>query len=261
MKKAKHISIISNRKKVVLNVSTILYVVMTGRNTEIHVSDGETYETRMSLSELEQQLGEGFIKVYRGCIVSAMAIHDITDKINLSNGESLDFTKRKKNQIIEYLCSAQKSIVSSFSENEIIVTDDDYRRYFSSFDSMPFAFADIQMVFIEESQAVDWIFRYGNPALAKLEKIPLERLIGSSFGSLFSNMDSKWLKNYERTALYNETMEMIDFSPEIDAYLKVISFPTFKGHCGCILFNIDEIEFSKNSSEAQKALELYLGNI
>lgn len=261
MKKAKYISIISNRKKVVLNVSTILYVVLTGRNTEIHVSDGEIYETRMSLSELEQQLGEGFIKVYRGCIVSAMAIHDITDKINLSNGESLDFTNRKKNQIIEYLCSAQKSIISSFSENGILVTDDDYRRYFSSFDSMPFAFTDIQMVFNEESQAVDWIFRYGNPALAKLEKIPLERLIGSSFASLFSNMDSKWLKNYERTALYNETMEMIDFSPEIDAYLKVISFPTFKGHCGCILFNIDEIEFSKNSSEAQKALELYLGNI
>ena len=261
MKKAKYISIISNRKKVVLNVSTILYVIMTGRNTEIHVSDGEIYETRMSLSELGQQLGEGFLKVHRGCIVSAMAIHDITDKINLSNGESLDFTKRKKNQIIEYLCSTQKSIISSFSENGILVTDDDYRRYFSSFDSMPFAFTDIQMVFNEESHAVDWIFRYGNPALAKLEKIPLERLIGSSFGSLFSNMDSKWLKNYERTALYNETIEMIDFSPEIDTYLKVISFPTFKGHCGCILFNIDEIEFSKNSSEAQKALELYLGNI
>ena len=261
MKKAKYISIISNRKKVVLNVSMILYVIMTG-GIRRYMFPTVKYMNRGCLSRsLSNNSERGFIKAHRGCIVSAMAIHDITDKINLSNGESLDFTKRKKNQIIEYLCSAQKSIISSFSENGILVTDDDYRRYFSSFDSMPFAFTDIQMVFNEESQAVDWIFRYGNPALAKLEKIPLERLIGSSFASLFSNMDSKWLKNYERTALYNETMEMIDFSPEIDTYLKVISFPTFKGHCGCILFNINEIEFSQNSSEAQQALELYLKNI
>lgn len=28
----------------------------------------------------------------------------------------------------------------------------------------------------------------------------------------------------------------------IDTYLKVICFPTFKGHCGCILFDISEIK-------------------
>ena len=50
---------------------------------------------------------------------------------------------------------------------------------------------DIEMVFDEEKRAVDWIFRYGNPELARLEKLPLDRLIGNSFGSLFSNMDSK----------------------------------------------------------------------
>lgn len=37
-------------------------------------------------------------------------------------------------------------------------------------------------------------------------------------------------------------MEINDYSPEIDAELKVICFPTFKGHCGCILFNINDIK-------------------
>ena len=89
--------------------------------------------------------------------------------------------------------------------------------------------------------------------------MPLEQLIGSSFGSLFSNMDSKWLRSYERATLYGEKMEMIDYSPEIDTDLKVICFPTFKGHCGCILFDISEIKFTKNSSDAEKALMLYFG--
>ena len=261
MQEAKHITIISNGRKIVISISTILYILMVNKTAEIHVSGDKIYETRMTLSQLEEKLGDGFIKVNRGCIVSAMAIHDITDNINLNNGESLIYTIRKKNQIIEQFRLKQKSIISSFRRDGIPITEEEYRKHYSSFDNMPFAFTDIEMIFNDESRAVDWIFRYGNPALAKLEKLPLERLIGSSFGSLFSNMDSKWLHSYERATLYGEMLEIIDYSPEIDTYLKVICFPTFKGHCGCILFDISEIEFTKNSSDAEKALLLYFGKL
>lgn len=257
----KHITIISSGRKIVLNTGTILYVLMTNKIVEIHVSGGKIYPTRMTLSELEKELGDGFIKVHRGCIVSAMAIHNISDNINLNNGESLIYTIRKKNQIIEQFYSKQKSIISNFRKEGIPTTDEDYRKYYSSFENLPFAFTDIEMVFNDESHAVDWIFRYGNSALAKLEKMSLEQLLGSSFGSLFSNMDSKWLRSYERATLYGEILEIIDYSPEIDTYLKVICFPTFKGHCGCILFDIGEIKFTKNSSDAEKALMLYFGQL
>ena len=98
------------------------------------------------------------------------------------------------------------------------------------------------MIFDEESNALDWIFRYGNKALAELEMYPLKKLIGSSFGSLFENMDSKWLRFYEKVALYGEVLEINDYSPEIGENLKVICFPTFRGHCGCILFKPDDIK-------------------
>lgn len=261
MQETKYITIISNRRKIVLNINTILYILVIEKNTEIHVLGGKIYKTRMTLRELEGNLGEEFIKVHRGCIVSAMAIHNITDKINLNNGESLEYTLRKKSLIIKQLHSKQKGIVRSFIEEGIPATKEEYRKHYSSFHNLPFAFTDIEMIFNEERHAVDWIFRYGNPALAKLEKIPLEKLMGSSFGSLFPNMDSKWLQSYERATLYGETLEIIDYSPEIDTYLKVICFPTFKGHCGCILFNISEIEFTQNSSDAEKALMLYLRKI
>ena len=79
----KHITVLSNGKKLVLNANTILYVLMIERTAEIHVSGGKVYETRMKISELEEALGDGFLKVHRGCLVSSMAIHDITDHINL----------------------------------------------------------------------------------------------------------------------------------------------------------------------------------
>lgn len=261
MQETKYITVISNGKKTVLGIRTILYVLMINKIAEIHVFGGKIYQTRMTLSELEEKLGDGFIKVHRGCIVSAMAIHDISDNINLNNGESLIYTIRKKNQIIEQFRSKQKRIISSFRRDGIPTTEEEYRSHYSSFENLPFAFTDIEMIFNEESHAVDWIFRYGNPALAKLEKLSLEQLIGSSFGSLFSNMDSKWLRSYERATLYGEILEIIDYSPEIDTYLKVICFPTFKGHCGCILFDISEIKFTKNSNDAEKALMLYFGKL
>ena len=261
MQESKHITIIADGRKMVLGISTILYVLKVGNHVEIHVSGGKIYKTRMTLGDLAEKLGDGFIKAHRGCLVSVMAIHDITDNINLSNGEILVYTIRKKNEIIGQFHEKQKRMIAGFLGEDVPATEEEYRQHYSSFEYLPFAFTDIEMVFNEESHAVDWIFRYGNAALSKLEKLPLEQLIGSSFGSLFSNMDSKWLRSYERATIYGETLEIIDYSPEIDTYLKVICFPTFKGHCGCILFDISDIKFTKNSSDAEKALMLYFGKL
>lgn len=253
------IIIMYQKREIAIRSSSILYILMAGKIAEIHLSGGKVYKTRTTLHELEKKLDGGFIKIHRGCIVSVMAIHDITDKINLINGESLIYTLRKKKQIIDELLSGQKSIIHRFIGDNPPFTSEDYRRHFGAFEALPFAFTDIEMVFDDEKHAVDWIFRYANPALARLEKLPLEQLIGNSFSSLFSNMNSKWLPAYERATLYGEVLEVIDYSPEIDTPLKVICFPTFKGHCGCILFDIEEIKLIQTSDDAPGALMQYLG--
>ena len=49
LKESKYITIISNGKKIVLGISTILYVVMIKKVAEIHVSGGKIFETRMTV--------------------------------------------------------------------------------------------------------------------------------------------------------------------------------------------------------------------
>ena len=44
----------------------------------------------------------------------------------------------------------------------------------------------------------------------------------------------------------------MDYSPEVDKYLKVICFPTFEGHCGCILFDISNISFVQNGNDTEQ---------
>ena len=88
----------------------------------------------------------------------------------------------------------------------------------------------------------------------------LPNCMRKSFGSLFANMDSKWLRRYERAALYGEVLELMDYSPEIDTNLKVICFPTFKGHCGYILFDLDTIKVVNSSSNVHRIWDIYLRN-
>ena len=191
---------------------------------------------------LEQMLGSGFIRTDRATLVAAKGIHAIGRQIELINGETLDYAHRRKQQLKEQLRADWRQIAQSLSNSDAPATREDYQRHYASYDSAPFAFTDIEMVFNEKRAAVDWIFRYANEALARLEKKPLEQLIDRSFSSIFPNMDDKWLRVYERTALFGETLEIIDHSPEIDTDLKIICFPTFKGHCGCILFKQAEIQ-------------------
>ena len=259
LQKQNTITLIVKRKEVIVSISTILYVLMTGNSAKIHVRGGKVYEARIPLVNLMEVLEEDFILIRRGCMVSVMAIHEIGDKVILSSGEQLKYTVRKKKEIIAAFREKQQRMIRNFSMKGLPATPEEYRAHYAVFESMPFAFTDIEMVFDDQSRAVDWVFRYGNPALAKLEKIPLDRLIGSSFGTLFPNMDSKWLRSYERAALYGETLEIMDYSPEIDTNLKVICFPTYPGHCGCILFDISQIQFTRSSSDAEKTLMLYLG--
>lgn len=207
------ISVISNRRHISLPVEDILYIQLSGRRAVIHASGGRTYETYTTIEELELMLGSGFIRTDRATLVATKGIHAIG-----------------------------RQIAQSLSDSDAPATQKDYQRHYASYDSAPFAFTDIEMVFNEKRAAVDWIFRYANEALARLEKKPLEQLIDRSFGSIFPNMDDKWLRVYERTALFGETLEIIDHSPEIDTDLKIICFPTFKGHCGCILFKQAEIQ-------------------
>lgn len=249
MQEKEFLTFLSKRKRIVVNTYSILYVLSVGKSVEVHLADGHIHETRMRLAEMELALPKGFIRIHRGCLVSVKAIHNITDRINLSNGESLFYALRKRCRIIEQFNALRKEIINGFRANGTPQTNEEYHHHYLGFDTLPVAFADIELVFDKKKEAIDWIFRYANPALALLEKLPLEQLIDHSFGSLFSNMDAKWLHVYERATLYGEKIDITDYSPEIDTTLKIICFPTFPGHCGCILMNLSDVRILSGTLE------------
>lgn len=105
------ISVISNRTHITLLAEDILYLSLSGRKTVIHITSGRIYETYTPIDELAKNLGSTFIRVDRCYLVSAKAIHDVTKTIDLINGESLDYARRRKREIVEQLrIERQKSV-------------------------------------------------------------------------------------------------------------------------------------------------------
>ena len=182
----------------------------------------------------------------------------LEDTLTLINGEEINYATRRKKEILAQLREKQKKLIEGFAMPNTPKTPEEYHAFYRSFDQMPFAFTDIEMVFNEDRHAVDWIFRYGNEKLAEVERVPLSGLIGNSFGSIFSNMDDKWLCTYERATLYGERLEIMAYSPEIGTELKIICFPTFPGHCGCMLFPLDEIHYAQKQDELSQLWKNYL---
>lgn len=162
--------IISNRRRIRLSPEDILYVQLAGRRSVIHLSGGKTYETYAAIDELAQMFGSGFIRADRATLVSAKGVHSIGKKLELINGETLSYTRRRKRELKEQLRAGRRQIVQELAGSDAPATREEYRRHYASYDRAPFAFTDIEMVFNEEHAAVDWIFRYGNEALATLEK-------------------------------------------------------------------------------------------
>ena len=247
-------------------VGDILYIVIPGTPGEhikpqVHMLNGEVFSCTRLLNAVEEKLGDGFIRLSRRCVAAIRAIHTISDYVYLNNGEKLAYSPRKKQMLIDSLHEKQKEILHHLAREGQLMSTEEYCEYYRSFDHMPFAFTDIKMVFDDSIHAVDWVFCYGNEALAELEKTPLDALIGKSFGTIFANMDPKWLKSYEQAALYGKTLEIIDYSPEIDTYLHVTCFPTFPGHCGCILKDIAKVQYAEGNQSSEKALRMYLAHI
>ncbi len=136
---------------------------------------------------------------------------------------------------------------------------DELRTDFSvaMFDHSDIAFCVIKLEVDEQGQPFDWTFAYANDALAKIEGVPREKLVGSRFFELFPNGDRKWLKYYYQAAFEGKNVEFEEISEEVDLYLHVNAMPMdTTGYCACTLRDVrEEVRFKQDTNRAlQEAL-------
>ena len=127
---------------------------MNKQDAFIHISDGSVLKTRMTFAKIQHTLSANFIRITRGCLVSAMAIHSVGKLITLSNGESLEYATQHRREILEKFHAKQHSIIDLLADNDNPTDIEEYHQHYKCFDNIPIAFTDNEMIFNEESQGV-----------------------------------------------------------------------------------------------------------
>ena len=132
----------------------------------------------------------------------------------------------------------------------------------ASLDNMPLAVAIIRLDLDENGQPEDFTFAYANEALAKLENVPLERLLGAAFyRDIFPKGDRKWLIPYWETASRGTVQTLNDFSPEIERFLEIKCYQPCPGYCACILTDVSEkVSLEQNLETARRTIDVALKN-
>ncbi|MBO7436788.1 MAG: LytTR family transcriptional regulator DNA-binding domain-containing protein [Bacteroidaceae bacterium] len=91
----KTITFTSDRKPVTILQADILYVESNDTEVWIHASDGQKYRNKTPISQWENLLGIGFIRIHRSFLVArAHILKSDPDSVTLDNQETLPISKK-----------------------------------------------------------------------------------------------------------------------------------------------------------------------
>lgn len=129
-------------------------------------------------------------------------------------------------------------------------------------DKMPIAVAIIHMEVDETNNPVDFTFVYANETLAKLERVPLDKLIGASFyKDIFPNGDKKWLLPYWDTACNGIEQTLKDYSPEMGRFIEISCYQIAYEYCACIVTDVSgKINIQRELEDARRCMEIVFQN-
>lgn len=215
-------------KKKGIKIDDVIYITRNGRKSAIHLSNGETIECFTPIKNIVQCDTTNSLEcINKGIVVNKKHIESVTgNNYTMSDGET--FTGRVK--------TSQKAL--AVLKEEIISNKENKWDKYSLVKNMPLAFCIIELVFDDNGEGIDFIFRYCNDEMARLEGKPISEMIDKSFYNVFPNGDKKWLIAYADVALNGTSRVIESYSPEIDAKLRIYCFQPEQNYCACALVQL-----------------------
>ncbi|MDD2970926.1 MAG: LytTR family DNA-binding domain-containing protein [Lachnospiraceae bacterium] len=230
-----------DRQKRYIPVDRIRYIRIDDKLCNFYLKNEPPIQIFISITEVERKLPpEEFVRVSRNLIVAYAAIQSIRDTIQLFNHEELNYSVRRKTDLLKgYRSYIERVLLAGKVDEYEEIETNRFKKDYKCFDTMPVPFAIIELVVNADHQSTDFIFRYANKALSVLENVTLEEILDHSFYKEFSTQaDSERLEFYEDIAFHGGYKEKIIYSRGIEKMLRVQCFQPYYGYCGCILTDI-----------------------
>lgn len=232
----KVIDLMVNRHMMQIPASSIIYANVTDKLCKIHLDNGDTLSLFITISELLEKLGEvDFLRVSRSSLVAYTAVESVNqDEVILYGGIRIPYSRSRRREIMERARNCmERQVVCRDVDRPI--EELDFVHGFTFWDQVPIGFGVLEFVMDCRGRFSDFVFRYANRALAELEDVSRESLINHAYGQIFKEAKNKRLAIYSKVAFMGDTVELIDYSPELGKELLVLCYQPAYGYCACIV--------------------------
>lgn len=233
---AKVIDLMVNRHMMQIPASSIIYASVTDKLCKIHLDNGDTLSLFITISELLEKLGEeDFLRVSRSSMVAYTAVESVNqEEIILYGGVRIPYSRSRRREIMDKARNCMERQVVCRDKNRA-VGELDFVHGFSFWEEVPIGFGVLEFVADCTGRFSDFIFRYANRALAELEGVTADALINRAYGQIFKEAHNKRLAIYSKVAFMGDTVELIDYSPELGKELLILCYQPAYGYCACIV--------------------------
>lgn len=210
----------------------VKYIIREDAQTLVFLFDGKVITTYIPAKTLVEALGQDqFLNVNKGIFLNTRYITNI-DKNTYVTVDNHRFVGRHRPTSEQKAFKQQwKQKISSLDFSNQMLPN------LSVFDHCPLGFCIIEIVFNEHGTGVDFLFRYCNKMMEKIENLTIEQMVDHSFFDLFPNDGLKWVASYADVAINGVQKVIHEYSPKLSKYLSVYCFQIKERFCGCIVLD------------------------
>ena len=213
----------------------ISYIVHTNQRTYFYLTDSRKIMSTMPLKAVLSCLPAlDFWSIQKGIVVSVHHVTDISDQFLYTMDDGTTFQGRSRNPA-EHKRRRRLLTASAPSSVPLTGRSCSLRQQCSIMDQAPLAFSVIELIFSDDGRGIDFLFRYCNQEMARLEGTAIEDMLDHSFYEVFPNAERKWIVPYADVAINGTSRVIHKLKADSSEKLCIHCFQPMPGFCACLI--------------------------
>lgn len=222
----------SDYRKAQIPVDDISHITVEGRKTKITKADGSAVLTNRSLKDVFADLPEEtFSNINRGIVVSKRYIKDEKNGV-ITMTDGTQFRRRVRSD------RAPKPPKKKYSYTEAPHVQCPAAALGQWLDQLPMPMVIMELVYGKTGSGMDFLIRYMNREMARLEGVEPQALKDGSVSQLPNVGSAKWMAVFADVAISGSTRVIEDALEGSDRYMQLRCFRPQPGYCACVLTDL-----------------------
>lgn len=225
-------------KKNKIEPEEIMYIRHRDNHTYIYTADQRESSTYIPLKHIYSVLPkDSFINIQKGVVVSVKFITNIDSSGMYTMADGTVFKGRSR--MPSQHRKVKKTLEASYEKYSSPAKAMSLVERCKVHDNSPIAFCLIELVFNDNGHGVDFIVRYCNKQMERIESIESDKILNRSFCEVYKNFDKKWIVPFADVAMNGKVRRIEIYNKHINKTVDILCYQPEPGYCACFMKEIE----------------------